>query len=174
MLTKAEEDLITSYIDDYIDGLRIEAKVIGGSRVITEESSSRVIVVDRDFLIDEYSEYEVLLRNPVEDYFFIPKAVVFYVTKFELTVDRTNGFEVLELADAEVVDVERVSIDDPRVTDSGLRRLVNHMCFDTRYQKMFPEVTVLIQEFLLSKDTADIEKLKIRIAPFLAITGVEC
>ena len=174
MLTKEEEDVITRCVDRYIDGLRTQDKVIAGSRIISEESNSRVIVVDRDFVIDEYSEYEVLLRNPVEDYFFIPKAIDFYVTKFELTVDRTNGFEVLELVDAEVVDVERVSIDDQRVTDSGLRRLVNHMCFDTRYQKMFPEVTVLIQEFLLTKDTAENEKLKIRIAPFLAITDVEC
>jgi len=174
MLTKEEEDVITRCVDRYIDGLRTQDKVIAGSRIISEESNSRVIVVDRDFLIDEYSEYEVLLRNPVEDYFFIPKAVDFYVTKFEFTVDRTNGFEVPEIPDAEVVDVERVSIDDPRVTDSGLRRLVKHMCFDTRYQKMFPVVTVVIQEFLLTKDTADIEKLKIRIAPFLAITDVGC
>jgi hypothetical protein len=63
MLTKEEKDLLIDYLDEYIDDLRIEAKFIDGSRTITEESKSRVVVVDRNFIIDDYSEYEVLWRS---------------------------------------------------------------------------------------------------------------
>jgi len=172
MLTKEEKDLLTDYLDEYIDDLRIEAKFIDGSRTITEESKSRVVVVDRNFIIDDYSEYEVLLRNPVEPDFFIPKTLHYYVTRFELHVDRANGFEVIDILDEGASDIEIISIDDPRISDDGLRNLLNHMCFDERYQKLFPEVTVAIKLFLSNKDNAEDEKLKARIGPFFCISDL--
>jgi len=70
---ESEEEIVSKYVDEYIDGLRMDVIGLDGSRVITEQSDSRIVIVDKDFLIDKSKEYEVVLRNPVEDYFLFQK-----------------------------------------------------------------------------------------------------
>ena len=53
MLTKLEEAIVSKYVDDYIDSLRMDVICLDGSRVITEQSDSRIIIVEKDFLIDK-------------------------------------------------------------------------------------------------------------------------
>ena len=72
MLTKLEEEIVSKYVDRFIDGLRMDVVSLDGSRAITMQSESRIEIVDKDFLIDKSKEYDVVLRHPVEDNFFIP------------------------------------------------------------------------------------------------------
>jgi len=167
MLTKLEEEIVSKYVDEYIDGLRMDVVSFDGSRVITEQSDSRIVIVDKDFLIDKSKEYEALLRNPVENYFFIPKEIDYYETQIDLVFDRTNGFKIIDFVDAGVVDFESVSIDDPRITDNCLRNLVNSMCFDLGYLES--EFKTEIDVFLSASGSSDFKLLKVRIAPFFGI-----
>ena len=73
MLTPKEKEIVNQYVNEYIDGLRMDVIVLERTRFISEESSSTIAVIDKDFLLDRSQEYEVFFRNPVEDYFFIPK-----------------------------------------------------------------------------------------------------
>lgn len=171
MLSKLEKEIISKYVDEYIDGLRMDVVVFDGDRVITEQSDSRIVIVDKDFLIDKSREYEVLLRNPVEDNFFIPKEIEYYETQIDLDFDRKDGFKITDFLDAGVIRSDSVPIDDPRITDDCLINLVSHMCFDSGYQKLCPEVKTIIDEFLDAHGSPDSEVLKNRIGPFLRIKG---
>jgi hypothetical protein len=95
-------------------------------------------------LIDKSKEYEVVLRNPVEDYFFIPKEIDYYETQIDLDFDRKDGFKIKNFFDAGVIDSDSVPIEDPRITDNCLRNLMSWMCFDPEYQKLEPEVKTAI------------------------------
>jgi hypothetical protein len=53
MLTKLEEEVVSKYVDRFIDGLRMDVVNLDGSRVITMQSESRIEIVDKDFLIDK-------------------------------------------------------------------------------------------------------------------------
>jgi hypothetical protein len=117
-------------------------------------------------LSNKSSEYEVVLRNPVEDYFFIPKEIDYYKTQIDLDFDPKDGFKITNFVDAGVVDSDSVPIDDPRITDICLRNLINWMCFDLRYQKLEPKVKTAIDVFLSTAGNSDFENLKNRIAPF--------
>ena len=169
MLTKIEEQIVSKYVDEFIDGLRLDVVVFDGTRVITEQLSSKIVIVDQDFLIDNSREYEVFLRNPVEDYFFIPKEIDYYETQIDLDFDRKDGFKITNFVDAGVVDSDSIPIDDPRITDNCLRNLMNWMCFDLRYQKLEPEVKTAIDVFLSATGSSDFEIIKHRIAPFFGI-----
>ena len=169
MLTKSEEEIVSKYVDEYIDGLRMDVIGLDGSRVITEQSDSRIIIVDKGFFIDKSKEYEVVLRNPVEDYFFIPKEIDYYETQIDLDFDRKDGFKITNFIDVGVVNSDLVPIDDPRITDNCLSNLMNWMCFDLRYQKLEPEVKTVIDVFLYTAGSSDFENIKNRIAPFFGI-----
>lgn len=169
MLNKIEEEIVSKYVDEYIDGLRMDVVVLDGTRVITEQSDSRIVIVDKDFLIDNSREYEVFLRNPVEEYFFIPKEIDYYETQIDLEFNRKDGFKITNFIDAGVIDSDSVSIADPSVTDNCLSNLVSHMCFDNRYQKLFPEVKIAIDEYFFNTDNSDSMMLKKRIGIFLGI-----
>ena len=169
MLTKLEEAIVSKYVDDYIDSLRMDVICLDGSRVITKHSDSRKVIIYKDFLIDKNKEYDVVLRNPVEDYFFIPKEIDYYETQIDLDFDRKDGFKITNFVDAGVVDSDSVPIYDPRITDNCLRNLMNWMCFDLSYQKLEPEVKTTIDVFLSTAGSSDFENLKNRIAPFFGI-----
>jgi hypothetical protein len=169
MLTKLEEEIVSKYVDEYIDGLRMDVVGLDGSRVITEQSDSRIVIVDKDFLIDKSKEYEVVLRNPVEDYFFIPKEIDYYETQIELEFVRKDGFKITDFIDEGVIEFYSVPIDDPMITDNCLRNLMRQMCFDIGYQKLVPEVKTAIDVFLSTAGSSDFEILKNRIAPFFRI-----
>ena len=169
MLTKLEEEIVSKYIKEYIDGLRMDVVIFDGTRVITEQSDSRIVIVDKDFLIDNNREYAVFFRNPTEDYFFIPKEIDYYETQIELEFNRNDGFKITNLIDAGVIDSDSVPIDDPSVTYNCLSNLVSHMCFDIRYQKLCPEVKVAIGEYFSNTDNPDSMMLKKRIGVFLGI-----
>ena len=169
MLTKIEEEIVSKYVDEYIDGLRMDVAIFDRTRVITEQSDSRIVIVDIDFLIDKSREYEVLLRNPVEDYFFIPKEIDYYETQIDLEFNRNNGFKITDFIDAGVVNSDSVSIDDPSVTDKCLSNLLRYMCFDIHYQKLYPEVKIAIDEYFSNPDNQDSIMLKKRIGNFLGI-----
>jgi hypothetical protein len=138
-----------------------------GSRTITELPGSKIVVIDKDFLIDESRDYEVVLRNPVEEYFFIPKEIDYYETQFDLEFDRKDGFKITNLADVGVIDSDAIPIDDQRISDDCLSNLASRMCFDARYQQMFPEVKTTIAEFLAENSSPDLENIKNRIRPFI-------
>lgn len=169
MLSKSEEEIVSKYVDRYIDGLSMDVVVLDSSRVITQQSETRIVIVDKDFLIDKSREYEVVLRNPVEDYFFIPNEIDYYETKIEFDFDRKDGFKITSFVDAGVVDSDFVSVANPMVTDNCLRSLVSSMCFDLDYQKQEPEVKAAIDVFLSTPASSDMEALKNRIAPFFGI-----
>ena len=169
MLTKLEEEIVSKYVDEYIDDLRMDVIGLDSSRVITEQSDSRIIIVDKGFFIDKSKEYEVVLRNPVEDYFFIPKEIDYYETQIDLDFDRKDGFKITNFIDVGVVNSDLVPIDDPRITDNCLSNLMNWMCFDLRYQKLEPEVKNAIDVFLSTAGSSGFEILKNRIAPFFGI-----
>jgi hypothetical protein len=169
MLTKLEEEIVSKYVDEYIDSLRMDVIGLDASRIITQQSDSRIVIIDKDFLIDKSKEYDVILRNPVEDYFFIPKEIDYYETQIDLDFERNGGFKITNFVDAGVVDFDSVPIDDPRITDNCLRNLMNWMCFDLRYQKLEPEVKTAIDVFLSTAGSSGFEILKNRIAPFLGI-----
>jgi hypothetical protein len=169
MLTNIEEEIVSKYVDEYIDGLRMDVDIFDGTRVITEQSDSKIVIVDKDFLIDKSREYEVLLRNPVEDYFFIPKEIDYYETKIVLEFDRKDGFKITDFIDAGVIDSYSVAIDDPSVTDNCLNNLLRYMCFDIHYQKLYPEVKIVIDEYFSNPDNQDSIMLKKRIGNFLGI-----
>jgi len=169
MLTKLEEEIVSKYVDEYIDGLRMDVISLDGSRDITEQPDSRIVVIDKYFLIDRSKEYEVLLRNPVEDYFFIPKEIDYYETEMDLDFDRKDGFEITNFSDAGVVDSYSVRIDDPVITDYCLGSLLRCMCFDLAYQKLEPEVKAAIDVFMATVGSSDFENIKKRLSPFLGI-----
>jgi len=169
MLTKLEEEIVSKYVDEYIDGLRMDVVGLDGSRVITEQSDSRIVIVDKDFLIDKSKEYEVVLHNPVEDYFFIPKEIDYYETQIELEFVRKDGFKITDFIDEGVIEFYSVPIDDPMIMDNCLRNLMRQMCFDIGYQKLEPEVKTAIDVFLSTAGSSDFEILKNRIAPFFRI-----
>ena len=169
MLTKLEEEIVSKYVDRFIDGLRMDVVNLDGSRVITMQSESRIEIVDKDFLIDKSKEYEVVLRHPVEDNSFIPNEIDYYETKIVLDFDRKDGFKITNFVDAGVVDSASVPLDDPRITDNCLRNLMSWMCFDLRYQKLEPEVKTVIDVFLSTAGNSDFENIKNRITPFFGI-----
>jgi hypothetical protein len=169
MLTKLEEEIVSKYVDEYIDGLRMDVVPLDGNRVITEQLDSRIVIIDKDFLIDKSRKYEVVLRNPVEDYFFIPKEIDYYETQIDLEFDRKDGFKITNFLDAGVINSDSVPIDDPMITDNCLRNLVIHMCFDLGYQKMCPEVKTTIDEFFSTPGDSINEIFKRRIGPFLGV-----
>jgi hypothetical protein len=169
MLTKAEEQIVSKYVKEYLDALRMDVHIFGRIRVITEQSDSRVVVVDKDFLIDTSKDYEVLLKHPLEEDFFIPREIDLYVTQIDLDFDRKEGFQITNFVDAGVIDFEAVSIDDPEVSDKCLGNLVRYMCFDLDYQKSSPEVKALVDEFFLSYSGPGADALKARLRPFLGI-----
>ena len=111
----------------------------------------------------------MVLRNPVEDYFFIPTEIDYYETQIDLDFDRKDGFKITNFVDDCIVDSDSVAIDDPRITDNCLRNLMKRMCFDLRYQKLEPEVKTAIDVFLTTAGSSDLEYLKNRIAPFFGI-----
>jgi hypothetical protein len=168
MLTKIEEEIVSKYVDEYIDGLRMDVAIFDGTRVITEQSDSRIVIVDKDFLIDKSKEYEVLLRNPVEDYFFIPKEIDYYETQIDIEFNRNAGFKITDFIDAGVIDSYSVPISDPSVTDNCLSNLLRYMCFDIGYQKLCPEVKIAIDEYFSSHENQD-SIIKKRIGNFLGI-----
>ena len=167
MLTEIEKEMVSEFVDDYIDGLRMEVMNLCGSRIITEQPGSKIVVVDKDLLIDQSRGYEVILRNPVEEYFFIPKEIDYYETQFDLEFDRKDGFKITNLADVGVIDSDAIPIDDHRISDDCLSNLVSRMCFDMRYQQMFPEVKTMIAEFLDGNSSPDLDNIKNRIRPFI-------
>jgi hypothetical protein len=169
MLTKAEEQIVSKYVNDYLDALRMEVHIFGRIREITEQSDSRVVVVDKDFLIDTSKDYDALLRHPLEEDFFIPREIDLYVTKIDLDFDRKDGFQITNFVDAGVIDFEAVSIDNSKVSDKCLGNLVGYMCFDLDYQKSSPEVKALVDEFFLSYSGTGADALKARLRPFLGI-----
>jgi hypothetical protein len=169
MLTKFEEEIVSKYVDEYIDGLRMDVVILDRSRVITEDSDLRITIIDKDFLIDYSREYEIFIRNPVEENLFIPIEISYYETQIVLEFDRKDGFKITNFLNDGVVDSDDVPIDDPRVTDNCLSNLVCCMCFDVRYQKLYPEVKTLIDKFFSTSDSNDFEKLKTRLRPFLGV-----
>ena len=169
MLTKLEEKIVSKYVDEYIDSLRMDVVILDGNRVITEQSDSRIIIIDKDYLIDKSREYEVVLRNPVEDHFFIPKEIDFYETQIDLDFDRKDGFKITNFVDVGVIDSDTVPIEDPMITDHCLRNLINSMCFDLEYQKLEPDVKTTIDLFLSTPCSLDYELIKNRITPFLTV-----
>lgn len=171
MLTKEEEEIVSNYVDEFVDGLRMDVVVLDGVRVIKAQTASRIVVVDKEFLIDDSREYDVILRNPVEDYFFIPKEIDYYETQIDLEFDRKDGFKITNFVDSGVIDSETVPIDDPRISDSCLSNLASQMCFDDRYQQLFPEVKNVVNEFLNDGTSKELEGIKKRIEPFIRIKG---
>lgn len=169
MLTKLEEEIISNYVDEYIDDLRMDVVILDRTRIITEQSDSRILIVDKDFVIDKSKEYNVVLRNPVEEYFFIPKKIDYYETRIDLEFERENGFRITNFADEEVIVADSVQIVDPRITDNLLRNIVSRMCFDIRDQESWPEIKTAIDEFFSTSGSPDFESLKNRIGPFLGV-----
>jgi len=96
MLTKLEEEIVSKYVDRFIDGLRMDVVNLDGSRIITMQSESRIEIVDKDFLIDKSKEYEVVLRHPVEDNSFIPNEIDYYETKIG-SIRRSNDHGQLSM-----------------------------------------------------------------------------
>jgi hypothetical protein len=84
-----------------------------------------------------------------------------------LEFDRKDGFKITNLADVGVIDSDAIPIDDHRISDDCLSNLVSRMCFDMRYQKMFPEVKTMIAEFLDGNSSPDLDNIKNRIRPFI-------
>lgn len=154
MLTEFEKKIVSDYVDEYIDGLRMEVIYLCGSRIITEQSGSRIVVVDKD-------------------YFFIPKEIDYYETQIDLKFDRKGGFKIIDFIDEAVIDSDTVPIDDPRLSDACLSNLASHMCFDARYQQLFPEVKHMIDEFLAEDTAQELENIKKRIEPLIRVVGKE-
>jgi hypothetical protein len=173
MLSKLEEEIVSKFVNEYFDNLRMDVVILDSARTITEQSDSRVVIVEKDFLIDKSREYEVLLRNPVEDYFFIPKEIDFYITQFDLKIERQEEFKIVDILDVGVVESESLSIENPRITDNCLRSLVHQMCFDVDYQKLCPEVKIEIDVFFSSLEKSEFESLKSRIGPFMGINQLK-
>lgn len=171
MLTKLDQEIVSKYVDRFIDGLRMDVVNIDGSRVITMQSESRIVIVDKDFLIDKSKEYEVVLRHPVEDNFFIPTEIDYYETQIVLDFDRKDGFKITNFIDAGVIDSASVPLVDPMITDNCLCNLMNWMCFDLKYQELEPEVRTAIDLFFAQKSNPEYEALKIRIGPFIGKNG---
>jgi len=169
MLSMLQEEVVSKYVDEYMDGLRMDVVILDSVRTIAEQSDSRVVIVDKDFLIDNSRDYEVVLRNPVEDYFFIPKEIDFYITQIELKIDRKEGFKVVDFLDVGVVESDSVPLHDPRITNYCLRNLVEKMCFDVDYQKSYPEVKKAIDMLFSSIVKSEFELLKSRIGPFMGM-----
>jgi hypothetical protein len=76
MLTNLEEKIISKYVDEFIDNLRMDVTIFDSKRAITQQSESRIIIINKDFLIDNSREYRVLLRNPVEGYFLFQMKLI--------------------------------------------------------------------------------------------------
>jgi hypothetical protein len=169
MLSKLEEEVVSKYVDEYMDGLRMDVVILDSARTIAEQSDSKVVIVDKDFLIDNSRDYEVVLRNPVEDYYFIPKEIDFYITKIELKIDRKEGFNIVDFLDVAVVESDSVPLHDPRITNYCLRNLVEKMCFDVDYQKSYPEVKKAIDMLFSSIVKSEFELLKSRVGPFMGV-----
>ena len=169
MLTKTEEALVSKYVNEYIDGLRMDVVVFDSTRAITLHPNSRIVVVDKGLLMDKSVEYSVLIRHPAEHYFYIPKMIDYYETQFDLAFDRKDGFQVTDIIDTSVKHFEIISLEDPRVNDNCLHNLVRRMCFDVGYQKHCPELKDTIDEFFSTPGSPESEVLKNRIGPFLGV-----
>jgi hypothetical protein len=167
MLSQLEVEIVSKYVDEYIDSLRMDVIVLDGSRVITERSDSIIVIVDINFLIDKSGVHEVVLLNPVEDYFFIPREIDYCETQFDLEFDRKDGFKITNFIEGGVIDSYSVPINDPMISDKCLSNLMCEMCFDIGYQQLWPEVKNAIDAFFSSPGNQDSEFLKNRISPFM-------
>jgi hypothetical protein len=167
MPTNSELESISKYVNDYIDNLRMDVVILDFKRSIQETSNSTVKIIDTIFAIDNSKKYSVLLRNPVEEYFFIPQEIDYIETKIELLINRDAEFQIRNLIDASVTFSADLEIDDSKISDECLINLVARMCFDSHYQKQYPEVKALVDEFFSYKNSDHIEKFKERIKPFL-------
>jgi len=56
-LNEVEMAEVFRYIDDFIDGLRMEVVIFDHSREIVSVTESGVTVIDKDLVLDESKEY---------------------------------------------------------------------------------------------------------------------
>jgi hypothetical protein len=172
MLTKAEKEIISNFVDEQFAILGLDILIFDECRFITEQPDSKIVVVVKQYFIDKSRQYETFLRNPIENDYFIPKELDFYVIQFDLGFDRKNGFQITNLYDVGVVESEAVKINDAKITDDCLRNLVSWMCFDVNYQSQNPEVKTAINNIFLISGCPATESLKRRIGPFIGILEI--
>ena len=117
MLTDQLKTTINLYIDNFIDNLRAEITYLNSKRVIEEISPNLFLVRDSDYLIDQDQKYDEIFRHPIEDHFFIPKAIDFYVTEYKAVIDPENIKKLIDFDCSGVVNYELISIDDERISE---------------------------------------------------------
>ena len=167
MLTDQLKKTINLYIDNFIDNLRAEIIYLNSNRAIEEISPNLFLVRDSDYLIDQDQKYDEIFRHPIEDHFFIPKAIDFYVIEYKVVIDPEDIKKIIDFDCSGVVDYELISIDDKRISDELIEGLVSYMCFDIGYQKHSPEVRDFLIQFFETNQDKSIKKLMDRIKPFL-------
>jgi hypothetical protein len=165
-LNEVEMAEVFRYIDDFIDGLRMEVVIFDHSREIVSVTESRVTVSDKDLVLDESKDYEAFLLHPSCKNRFIPCALDLYETQIVLEIDRRGGFRVVDLKDVGVTGYESITLDDPRVSDACLVQLIKRMGFDSDSQRYSPELVASINEVLRSNDLKT-EGLRSRFKPHL-------
>lgn len=56
MLIRLEGEVISNNVDVYIDGLRMDVVLLDRTRIITEQSDLRIVIIYKDFLIFMYTK----------------------------------------------------------------------------------------------------------------------
>ena len=90
MLTPKEKEIVNQYVDEYIDGLRMDVIVLERTRFISEESSSTIEVIDFETR-EQVMEYQGKIPPDV-----LAEIVYNYGEKYKayVVVDITGGMGV--------------------------------------------------------------------------------
>ena len=168
MISEETKKIINKHVDGYIDEMRFEVIYIDSKRDIKEVSPGKFIVQDTDVIIDSSRNYDEILHHPIEDY-FIPETVDLYVVEFIVELEMPELINLTNFDVSGVIHQEEIQIEDLKISDAQLESLLNYTCFDTNYQKMYPEVKPYLEGIYKAEHSENVQKFLERVRPFLNI-----
>ena len=166
MITNITREAINKYVDEYIDEMRLDIFYLKHERNINEIESGKFTVIDSDVIIDWSMGFNKILQHPIED-FFIPEKAELFVVEYALELQQPDLVNLVNFDVEGISHQEEIHINDHIFDDETLICLINHTCFDERYQKRFPEVTDYLNEVYQNKHPLPTQVFLDRIRPLL-------
>lgn len=169
MISEKVKATINKVIDEYLDEmLRGDFIYLDRNRKIEEASPGKYIVRDTDVIIDESQNYGVIFKHPIENY-FIPEKVDLVVVEFSVELEMPDLTNLINFDTLGIIQSQEIPIEDPRISDNQLKLLLNHTCFDSESQKIYPEVKNYLLDIYKKDHPGNVHKFLERVRPFLGI-----
>lgn len=169
MISEKVKATINKVIDEYLDEmLRGEFIYLDRNRKIEEVSPGKYIVRDTDIIIDESQNYGVIFKHPIEDY-FIPEKVDLVIVEFVVELELPDLINLINFDTLGIIQSQEIPIEDSRISDDQLKVLLNHTCFDSANQSVYPEVKDYLLDIYKKNHPSNIRNFLERVRPFLGI-----